>query len=441
MIDGHFGAAGPLSSVHALRCLEGSPCGMRVLLISPSLPPAAEGEAEHGQQIARQLTARGHSVTLVTHDRHAQPATAASGPVQGMAGWRWRDLPRLLGYLRHSRAEGVVLIYTARLFDDHPMITFLPTWLRWCLPAARLVVLVEIHRAPYIRGRTVRALRKLAAILAGPKGLDYGYGSLLRDAHAVAALGPTILQHLRPHAPGLGDRGFVIPPPPLVSRPASFDDAARTRARQRLRTPDGACLLAYFGFVYPGKGVETLLAALAGLVSAGRPVRLLMAGGGRTSARPGEPRLTPYEATLAAGAAASGLADHVVWAEGYAAGAESVAEDLLAADIAVLPFDDGAELRRSSIAVVAGLGLPLITTTPNCHEPAFVNGHNVLLCPPADARALCEAVGRVMDDAGLRVRLRVGSLDLAQQWFSWDTALAGIESHLSDSASAERVAV
>jgi glycosyltransferase involved in cell wall biosynthesis len=407
---------------------------MRVLVISPSLPPAAEGEAEHGLQISERLAARGHNVTVVTHDRYAEPAARPTGPVWGMAGWRWRDLPRLIAHLRRSRAEGVVLIYTARLFDEHPMITFLPTVLRLCLPASRLVVLVEIHRAPFIRGRAVRLVRKLAAMLAGSQGLDYGYGSLLRDAHGVAALGPTILQHLLPHAPGLGRRGFVIPPPPLVTRPAGFDGPARLRARQRLGADNSTCLLAYFGFVYPNKGVETLLDALSLLVRAGRPVRLVMAGGGRAKADMGGPALTPYEATLAARAQALGVAGHMVWADGYAAGADTVAQDLLAADLAVLPFDDGAELRRSSIAVVAEMGLPLVTTTPTHDEPAFQHGHNVWLCPPGDAAALDAAVSQVIDDPMLRARLHAGSLDLARQWFSWDLGMGRIEAWLTDNA-------
>jgi glycosyltransferase involved in cell wall biosynthesis len=405
---------------------------MRVLLISPSLPPAPEGEAEHGLQIAERLAARGHAVTLATHQAFAASAAGPFGSVVAMAGWRWRDVPRLLAHLRRSRADGVVLIYTARLFGEHPMITFLPTLMRWSVPAARLVVLVEIHRAPWIRGWGVRAGRKLMAVLAGTRGLDYGYGSLLRDAHAVAALGPTVLQHLLPHAAGLESRGFVIPPPPLVLRPVHPDETARALVRQRLGAAAGMCLLAYFGFVYPGKGVDTLLAALAELVRAGRPVRLLMAGGGRARSDAGLPVLTPYETGLAERAAALGVAGHVVWAQGYAAGADSVAMELLAADIAVLPFDDGAELRRSSIAVVAELGLPLITTTPPHHEAAFVDGDNVLLCPPGDGPALCAAVGRVIDDADLAARLRAGSLELARRCFSWEGALSCIESHLSD---------
>jgi glycosyltransferase involved in cell wall biosynthesis len=404
---------------------------MRVLLISPSLPPAAEGEAEHGLQLARRLAARGHDVSIMTHRRFVRQSPPELAPCLSMAGWRWRDMPRLASHLLAGRAQGVVLIYTARLYADHPMMTFLPTLMRWCRLAARLVVLVEVEGPPQIEGRAVRALRRLMAIVAGRQGLDYGYGSLLRDSHAVAALGPSILEHLRSQAPALGGRGLVIPPPPLVTRPAGFDASARAAARQRLGASSGTCVLAFFGFVYPRKGVETLLLAMAELVRAGRPVRLLMAGGGRFSAGTGAPGCTPYEAALQVQAEAMGLADHVVWIEGYVGNPGWVAADLLAADMAVLPFDDGAELRRSSIAVVTELGLPLITTTPTQHEPAFVDGVNALLSPPRDAMALCAAVCRLSDDADLRTRLASGSLAMARQWFSWETALTVIETHLA----------
>jgi glycosyltransferase involved in cell wall biosynthesis len=411
---------------------------MRVLLISPSLPPAAEGEAEHGLQLARRLAARGHEVSIVTHRRFVHQSPPDLAPCLSMAGWRWRDMPRLASCLLASRPQGVVLVYTARLYADHPMMTFLPTLLRWCRPSARVVVLVEVEGPPPIGGRGVRALRKFMTILAGPTGLDYGYGSLLRDSHAVAALGPSILNHLRSQDPALGGRGVVIPPPPLVARPAGFDSAARAAARLRLGASGGTFVLAYFGFVYPRKGVETLLLAMAELVRAGRPVRLLMAGGGRFRAGAGAPVCTPYEAALQVRAEAMGLAEHVVWIEGYVGDPDRVAADLMAADAAVLPFDDGAELRRSSIAVVAELGLPLITTTPAQHEPAFVEGVNALLSPARDAGALCAAVCRLMDDAGLRTRLASGSSALARQWFSWETALTVIETHLAAPGSVAR---
>jgi len=108
-----------------------------------------------------------------------------------------------------------------------------------------------------------------------------------------------------------------------------------------------------------------------------------------------------------------------------------VGRQLLAADLAALPFDDGAELRRSSIAVVAAAGLPLVTTRPSAAEPAFTDRHNVLLCPPRDPHALAAAIAAIADDATLRYELRRGSLALAESHFSWRRAISAMVDALS----------
>ncbi len=335
-----------------------------------------------------------------------------------------------------ERPDAVVLIFTARLFDEHPMITYLSTILHWLLPAARLLVIVEIHRPPNIRGVGALIGRKLFELVAGRRRADYGFGMLLRDAHAVVALGPTILEQLKTHDPNLAARALVVPPPPLVARPRLADAQSRARSRAQLGVGEDVFLLAYFGYVYPGKGIETLLAALRLLLDGGRKVCLVMAGGGRgLRTDSGGGAHATYEDEMVGLAQRLGIAEEVFWPQGYASGSEDVALDLLAADAAVLPFDDGAELRRSSIAVVATMGLPLVTTLPQMAEPAFVDEVNALMCRPRDAEELCAAICRLAEDEELRMRLSAGALALAATWFSWDTAIDRIAGALHTQAS------
>jgi glycosyltransferase involved in cell wall biosynthesis len=408
---------------------------MRLLVVSPSFPPAADGEAEHCLQMAERLAALGHSVSVLTRRREGlQPAPTIHVDA-AMPGWRWRHLPWLLAMLVRRRPDAVVLIFTARMFDEHPMITFLPTLLRWLRPRARLLVLVEIHRAPYIRGAAARLGRKLFAWLAGRRGVDYGFGTLLRDAHVVAALGPTILDQLRLHDASVSSRSLVMPPPPLVTRPRHVDAAALARIRAGFGVAPQGFLLAYFGFVYPGKGVETLLASVRELVEHGRSVWLVMVGGGRgVASATGGGANVAYEAEMVALAQRLGIADRVIWPPGYSGGSDGAGLQLLAADAAVLPFDDGAELRRSSIAVAVSMGLPLVTTQPAATETAFVDEGNVLLVAPRDAAALCVAIGRLIDDVALRRRLGAAALDMANAWFSWDEAIVRIAKSLEAQA-------
>lgn len=409
---------------------------MRVLLISPSFPPAREGEAEHAFQIADRLAQTGCQVTVLTDARDRVVATLNFNVRATMTGWGWSDLPRLMREVMRAAPEGSLLVYTAWLFDKHPMITYLPTVLRLLRPRCRLLTLFEILQAPEIKHRFTRAGRKAASLIAGRQGVDYDYGTLLRDSHGVVALGPSILAPLLARDPGIGIRGWLLPPPPLVAVDTARKGSSRAASRARLGLTDRVFVLAFFGYVYPGKGVDTLLQALALLRQQGCDVALLMVGGGRGETAPvqSEDRHASFEAQMRQQASELGLDSRVHWLAGYASGVSGPADDLLAADAAALPFDDGIELRRSSVAVVAAADLPIITTWPQVDETAFADQVNVYLCPPKQAQALAAAIDHLMNDALLRQRLRDGARALARDWYSWDTAISKIRRGLSPAA-------
>ena len=409
---------------------------MNILIISPAFPPAAAGEAEHAVQIAARLTDRGHSVSVVTN-QGASNARAGGAAVYPLAtSWKWRDLPQLAWQCWRLRPDAVLLIFSAWLYDDHPMITFLPTILRWLRRDTRVVVVMEVDMAPARSGGlALRVARKFFKLAAGAENVDWEYGTLLRHAHTIVVLGPTMVTRLSAHDPSLPARALVIPPPPLLVRPQHFAAGDRQRARLRVGLKSEELVLAYFGYVYPGKGVETLMAAVQRLVASGRRVRLLMVGGGRGVNVANVH--APFEARLIALTSQPGLAGHVVWCEGYDGASDEPSSDLLAADMAVLPFDDGAELRRSSIAVVAAMGLPIITTQPSEDEPVFLHGQNVFLVPPQDPDALCRAICEVADEQELAARLRRGALELVRRWYSWEGAIEKIDDALAGRARIE----
>lgn len=401
---------------------------MKISLICPAFPPSGAGEAEHARQIAEHLARRGHAVDIITN-AHPSPELATGFRLDAtMTGWRWRDLPGLRRRLLATRPDAILLLYTAWLYGQHPMITFLPTYARRWLPQTRVMTLLEIDQEPAPPPLPVRLLRKLVARVAdrGEGGISFSFGTLLRDSHALVTLGPSMRAAFARHDAGATARMRVIPPPPLVRVPASTTAEKRTAARRALGADAGTLLLAYFGYLYPGKGADTLIQALKRLADAGRPVRLVMAGGGRGVSGPSADGHARYEGEVRALASATGVAHLVSWPAGYAGGDDMVGEQLLAADIAVLPFDDGAELRRSSIAVVVSIGLPLVTTTPAVLEDVFVHEGNAMLCSPRDAVALAAAIARVADEPLLRRRLVAGSKSLARECFSWDSAIGQI---------------
>jgi glycosyltransferase involved in cell wall biosynthesis len=67
--------------------------------------------------------------------------------------------------------------------------------------------------------------------------------------------------------------------------------------------------------------------------------------------------------------------------------------------------------------------LPIVTTRGDVLEPQFVDGENVLLCPPQNPEAMAEAVAVVVERPDLRRQIQAGASQLAQEWFSWDSAI------------------
>jgi glycosyltransferase involved in cell wall biosynthesis len=399
---------------------------MRLLIISPSYPPAPAGEAEHCFQIASRLAALGHQVTVLTTAAPGMRKPSGFELKTSAVSWRWRDLPAVMRAVLEVQPQVVLLIYTGWLFEDHPMPTYLPTLVRRLLPSCRFVTLFETYAEANVQSALVRIGRKIASLLSGRERVHYHLGTLLRDSDGLVALGPAIVDAYVAEDANVKGRMVVVPPPPLLPDAPTVDEHQRSSLRLEQGLEANEFVLAYFGFVYPGKGVETLINALALLNRSGRRVRLLMAGGGRGT---GDAfgRHNEYELQARQLAESLGVRAQIEWLQGYAEADQRVLRPLLAADLAVLPFDDGAELRRSSISAVAALGLPILTTTPREIQQVFVHQESVWLVPPRDSGALADAIIQLADSAPMRRKLGDGALAMSERWFSWKRTVSRIE--------------
>jgi len=81
-------------------------------------------------------------------------------------------------------------------------------------------------------------------------------------------------------------------------------------------------------------------------------------------------------------------------------------------------------LSRSSLAAAAAHGLPIITTRGEHLESPFQDRENVFLCRPKDPEELALAISSLMTNPKLMQNLRDGACRLAENWFSWDKAMA-----------------
>ena len=319
-------------------------------------------------------------------------------------------------------------MYNGWIYNSHPMITFAPTIAKYVLPGIPFVTQMETQEGENWRSSMTRALRKFAQYVAGSAGVDYSFGTLLRDSTRLICLSE---HHLSKHAarfPEVLTKSVVIPPPPLLTLCPDGPAAARQRGRTALGLRSDEFLLVFFGYVDKNKGIETLFRAVQIAGKETDRIRLAMIGGGRGSAtQEADQRaqsISKYEKEILALPDQLGISNKVVWLSGYDSDSDAASMYLYAADVCVLPFDQGVTLSRSSLAAALAHRIPIITTRGEYLETPFQHEVNVFLCPPKDSDALALAIRRVMSSPDLRLKLTEGAGQLAREWFSWGKAVA-----------------
>lgn len=381
------------------------------------------GEADHVLFLCRRLAERGLAVEVLTGQRPV-PGRLPFKVTPVVRTWSWSGLPTLAVHMRRSAPDAVLLVHSDWIYGGHPMIAFAPALARRLLPAVPFVTQLETESVSLRASVVTRAvLKAMGTVRAVPSNLQYVVHALVVGSDRVIVLSEHHRLRLLERFRDMAHRVIAIPPPPLI--PVCEESRARARARLGLK-PD-EFIIVYFGFVDPTKGVETLFEALRVVTARRSGVRLVMVGGGSGSTDAAGDRraaaVAGYEQAMRRMPAALGCADRVTWTGGYDSDSDDASLHLRAADACVLPYDRGILLNRSSFAAAAAHGLPIVTTRGAFLESAFRDRENVLLCPPRDPERLGLAIEELIGSAELRERLGAGALELARQWFSWDTAV------------------
>jgi glycosyltransferase involved in cell wall biosynthesis len=227
-----------------------------------------------------------------------------------------------------------------------------------------------------------------------------------------------IMPALSKQFPRLNGTGTVIPPPPLLRIFPEQNGSAHRIGRQKLGVMPTDFLIAYYGYIYEGKGIETLLEALHIINREGSNTRLVIIGGNI-----GENHGSSYLDKIHQLSNRLGIAQKIIWTGEYASDSDRPSLYFRAADACVFPFVSGVTLNRSSVAAAAAHGLPIVTTRGEILESPFVDGENVFLCPPRDPQSIAAALESLITNPALRQKLSTGALKLAAQYFSWQSAL------------------
>ena len=394
---------------------------MKILVVSAAFPPMKAGESDHCHRISEELACRGMEVEVLTTHGLDSPSAAAFEVNPAMTNWTWRDMGRLYKAVKRFKPEAVLLIYIGWIYGEHPMMTFAPTICRMIRPRPRVVTLFEYFSSwqPEKWGPETKLVRKAVELLVGRKGTDYEYGTLLRDSDAIITLSGKHTEALVSHDHGVERKNVLIPPPPLLKMADEPTASQREATRRKFGVSSEDFLIAYFGYMYPPKGVDVLIRALALVRKETSKAKLVLIGGVIAQKYPDWPT---YAEDMKRLPHDLGIERSVIWIGEYAAESELPSQCLYASDICAFAHHHGVYLNNSSFAAAAAHGLPILATRPSIVEQPFADMQNLLFCEPKSPKALAEGILELMRNPALCGRLRTGARALAQQWYSWDAA-------------------
>lgn len=381
------------------------------------------GMGDYTRELARMLPAFGIEAHVITTTQAGRPAETARSselcivhPV--VHRWNWHALQVIDGLLAEIQPAIVHLQYQTAAYGMHPAINFLPLWLRQRRPEIRTAITYHDLRVPYLfpKAGPVRWWVTLAPA-------RWSHAVLVTNAEDWHQLsdkwtreegekGNKEIRNLLALVP-IGSN--IHPNPPADFVPDVW--------RARVGVGHDETMLVYFGFLNASKGGETLIRALGQLVEQSYRCRLVMLGG---QVGASDPTNRIYLEQVKSLIDRLGLAERVAWT-GFIPD-EQVSAYLLAADVAVLPYRDGASFRRGSLMAALAHGLPIVTTRPRETRPAgnlpqLVDGVNTRLVPPGDPEALAQVVGELIDDPLQRRRLGLFARQLSRA-FTWDKIAA-----------------
>ena len=377
---------------------------MRILLISGEYPPLQGGVGDYTHELAKALIALGAEVDVLT-------ATGGTGPEEGLssgeprvhplvAQWNWSVLSTILHQIRVQQPDVVHIQYQTAAFAMHPAINALPWWAKKRLgpDAPRFLVTYHDVKIPYLFPKA-GPLRDWVTLFIG-RHSDAAVVTNEEDRQWVDA-------RRWKRTPELIPIGSNIHP----TLPPDYD---RHRQRERWGFTPADTVLCYFGFLNESKGGETLIEVLDRLVKHGHDCRLLMIGG-RLGAS--DPTNAAYARHVEGIIDSLGLSERIRWT-GFTS-SEEVSANLMAGDICLLPYRDGASFRRGSFMAALAHGRPIVSTVPRVEIVELADEENIALAPPDDVEALAARVEALVADPQLRDRLGRGARTLSHT-FEWD---------------------
>jgi glycosyltransferase involved in cell wall biosynthesis len=372
---------------------------MHIVFVTPEHPPMPGGVGAYTVELGKALVALGCRVSVLT-------STGLTGS-QSEDGielhatipyWGWRSLASIRQQAQAMAADWLHIQYQTGAYAMHPAINLAPRcWrLRQMRPPMAIAWTYHDLRVPYLFPKAGARLRRWVTELP------------LRACDLVVVTNEGDHKALAGRAPNLAK----IPIGSNIEGKLCAAEERRQR-RKHYAYGDDALVIGYFGFLNRSKGGLTLVQTLDRLVQTGHNAHLLMIGEGVGA---NDPTNSAYLAEVRTLIHQCNLDDRVQWT-----GRETddeVSLDLCSCDVLLMPYVDGASLRRGTLMAGLAHGCAVVTTTPQEPLPELIDGRDLLYVPVGNEGAAAEAVLRIASDQSLAATLRRQARAASAQ-FAW----------------------
>ena len=379
-----------------------------------TLPP----EAKINTELARVLAETCEPVHVFAgHGAAAPPGAALIRLACGLTDGSLVTTFRLARAVLESGAQTVIVMFNAYSYGHRPWISLLPLMLRYCTGYRGEVVVHFTNEQPVPFGRQFsRGLRLLEAL--GIRYLDRRVGGFTAADRLVFYCNHHRNLQLRGQNRLL--RKSVVTPAPLTVEASIAKPQEITALRSRLGISASTPVILFFGLIYPGKGIEDLLQALARLRDRAVDAALLLVGqsGGVTSNAVWNKACDDYVLQMKTLADNLGLQDRAHWA-GHVKDAELGAW-FGVSSVACLPFSGGIRANNSTFAVCAAHGIPVVTTTWDGIDSVFQGPDSgIELVPCQNPDRLADALEEVLADSERLSAMSRHIRTVFERYFSW----------------------
>lgn len=385
-------------------------------MVAGSYRPDRCGVADYTARLRRELSALGVESVVLTD--HAAAGAAAGDDVVGcVRGWSAWQLPPLASAVRRLGVDLLHVQHAAGTYGFRRGVFFLPPLLR--ASGWRGALVTTAHEYGWWEWRGPRPFRGLVERAKrfgqAREWWDREDGFLLTGSRAIVAPHEDVERVIVGRLPGRAARVARIPIGANVEPVEHDRAAARARLLAEAGWPSDAHVVAFFGFLHPVKGLETLLPAFRRVHEREPRARLLLVGGVESLALRGE-KAAAYGRELDGQVQRLGLGA-VVRRTGYLSG-EEVSRRLSGADLGALPFNHGVTLKSGSLLALLGHGVPVVATRADPPAPALEEERFTRIVPPREEGALADALLALLRDGRAQRRMAEAGREFAGG-FAW----------------------